>query len=104
MEVIHDRQDEGSTHRVMWLRFKGDAAGLIIVIIENEDTGTPRRFDHFGFHVATRADVDEIAARARKAGVLVEGPIDAGPIIGYYCMISDPDGNKLEFSHEQQKA
>jgi hypothetical protein len=35
------------------------------------------------------------------AGILVEGPTDAGPIVGYYCIVNDPDGNPVEFSDGQ---
>jgi len=48
--------------------------------------------------------VDALAARARLAGILVEEPTYAGPVVGYFCMIQDPDGNLLEFSCEQLKA
>lgn len=110
MEVIHERLDPGSTHRVVWVRLRGDAAGLIIVIVERDAAGAAGRsvdaagMDHFGFHVVSRADVDAIAERARAAGILVEGPVYAGAVVGYYCLIRDPDGNLLEFSCEQLKA
>ena len=32
---------------------------------------------------------------------LIDGPRDAGPIVGYYCIVNDPDGNLVEFSHGQ---
>ncbi|HZS04427.1 MAG TPA: VOC family protein [Blastocatellia bacterium] len=104
MRVIHERRDEGSTHRVAWVRLGHDASGLIIVLVEGDPSNSRGRMDHFGFHVTDRADVDKIAARAREAGILVEGPGYAGPVVGYYCIISDPDGNLLEFSCEQLKA
>jgi hypothetical protein len=34
-------------------------------------------------------------------GLSMQGPPDAGPIVGYYCMLRDPDGNLVEFSHGQ---
>jgi catechol 2,3-dioxygenase-like lactoylglutathione lyase family enzyme len=104
MRVIHERQDEGSTHRVRWVRLASDEAGLIIVLVEAEARPPGGQMDHFGFHVTAREEVDTIAARAREAGILVEGPTDAGPVVGYYCMIRDPDGNLLEFSCEQLRA
>lgn len=104
MRVIHERLDPGSTHRVSWVRLAHDDSGLIIVLVEGEPEASRGRMDHFGFHVTDRADVDAIADRARVAGILVDEPQDAGPVVGYYCMISDPDGNLLEFSCEQLKA
>lgn len=106
MEIIHDRREEGH-HRVVWVRLKGDASSLIIVMIESEDRpaqGWPKgTMDHFGFHVPSRAEVDSIAERARAAGILVDPPQYAGPVVGYFCMIKDPDGNLLEFSCDQLK-
>jgi catechol 2,3-dioxygenase-like lactoylglutathione lyase family enzyme len=104
MRVIHQRQDPGSTHRVSWVRLAHDQSGLIIVLVESDEREEQGRMDHFGFHVSSRADVDEIAGRARAAGILVDEPQYAGPIVGYFCTIKDPDGNLLEFSCEQLKA
>ena len=47
------------------------------------------------------AKVDEAAARGRAAGVEVSGPVDAGGVVGYYCLLADPDGNWIEFSFGQ---
>lgn len=103
MEIVHDRRDPGHTHRVIWVRRKADPAGLIIVLIENEREYPRGRMDHFGFHLTSRAAVDELAERARAAGILAEAPQYAGPVVGYYCMIKDPDGNLVEFSCDQLK-
>ncbi|MGE0101868.1 MAG: VOC family protein [Blastocatellales bacterium] len=104
MKVIHRRQDPGSTHRVSWVRLEGDGNGLIIVLVEVDEERAGGRMDHFGFHVTDRAEVDSIAERARAAGILVDEPTYAGPVVGYFCTIRDPDGNILEFSCEQLKA
>lgn len=103
MEIIHDRRDPGHTHRVIWVRRKADPVGLIIVLIENESEYPRGRMDHFGFHVSSRAEVDALAERARVAGILAEAPQYAGPVVGYYCMIKDPDENLVEFSCDQLK-
>jgi catechol 2,3-dioxygenase-like lactoylglutathione lyase family enzyme len=104
MRIIHERRDPGSAHRVAWVRLEDDQAGLIIVLVETDEARLDGRMDHFGFHVTSRADVDAIAARAREAGILVDEPAYAGPVVGYFCTIRDPDGNLLEFSCEQLKA
>ena len=49
----------------------------------------------------SRADVDAIAARARAAGILRQEPRDAGPVVGYFCIVEDPDRNWVEFSFGQ---
>ena len=104
MEVIHDRTDPDHGHEVAWARLAGDRAGLIIVLIQSDERRPKGYMDHFGFHVTSRADVDAIAERAREAEILVDAPQYAGPVVGYYCTIKDPDGNLLEFSCEQLKA
>jgi catechol 2,3-dioxygenase-like lactoylglutathione lyase family enzyme len=107
MTVVHDRRDPGHTHRVIWVRLGAEPGGLIIVMIESEERGPagwPKgTMDHFGFHVTSRTDVDSIAERARAIGILVDEPQYAGPVVGYFCTIKDPDGNLLEFSCEQLK-
>ena len=57
---------------------------------------------HLGLDCTSRAQVDKIASDAKKAGILLSGPVDSGPGLGYQTYISDPDGNNLEFSFGQQ--
>ena len=57
---------------------------------------------HLGLECTTKAQVDKVAADAKKAGILISGPIDSGPDLGYQVYISDPDGNNLEFSFGQK--
>lgn len=104
MRVIHDRTDPDDNHQVAWVRLADDPNGLIIVLIQSDERRPKGSMDHFGFHVTSRADIDAIAERARGAGVLVDEPQYAGPVVGYFCTIKDPDGNLLEFSCEQMKA
>jgi len=28
-------------------------------------------------------------------------PVYAGPVVGYFCLVEDPDGNHVEFSYGQ---
>ncbi len=104
MRVVHERSDPGTDHKVAWVRLANDQSGLIAVLIQSDGRQPGGFMDHFGFHVTSRADVDAIAERARAANILVDEPQYAGPIVGYYCTIKDPDGNLLEFSCEQLKA
>jgi catechol 2,3-dioxygenase-like lactoylglutathione lyase family enzyme len=103
MRLVHERRDPGSAHRVAWVQLEHDRLGLVIVFFEGEEHQARGRMNHFGFHVTSRAEVDGIAARARAAGILVDEPTYAGPVVGYLCTIQDPDGNLLEFSCEQLK-
>ena len=100
MEVIHSRTEADLT--VKWVRVPAQTDGFMLVLLETlgDLTQEPGNIDHLGFYVQERSDVDEIAARAKTEGILLEGPVYAGPIVGYYCMILDPDGYILEFSCE----
>lgn len=57
---------------------------------------------HLGLDCDSKAQVDKIAADAKKAGILISGPTDAGPDLGYQTYISDPDGNNIEFAFGQK--
>ena len=57
---------------------------------------------HLGLDCTSKAQVDKIAADAKKAGILISGPVDSGPDLGYQTYIADPDGNNLEFSFGQK--
>jgi lactoylglutathione lyase len=57
---------------------------------------------HLGLECTTKAQVDKIANDAKKAGILISGPVDSGPDLGYQTYISDPDGNNIEFSFGQK--
>lgn len=59
-------------------------------------------FMHIGFNCTSKAQVDKIAADAKKAGILVSGPVDSGSELGYQAYIADPDGNSLEFAFGQK--
>jgi len=101
LHVVHDRVDDGV--RVVWLSERREDPDFVIVAIHLAPSvsGVPPRMAHFGYDLPSRAAVDEIAARGRAEGVLEQGPLDAGPIVGYLCMLRDPDGNLVEFSHGQ---
>jgi catechol 2,3-dioxygenase-like lactoylglutathione lyase family enzyme len=58
-------------------------------------------FSHLGMELPTREAVDEIAARGEAAGCLAMAPKQMPAPIGYICMLTDPDGNMVEFSFDQ---
>ena len=60
-----------------------------------------RSIAHLGISVESRDEVDRIAAMAKEEGRLVLGPIYRNPVVGYICLVRDPDGNNVEFSVEQ---
>jgi lactoylglutathione lyase len=56
---------------------------------------------HFGFALASREAVDAIAKEVKQAGLLQFGPTFLNPFAGYLCLVRDPDGHNVEFSHGQ---
>lgn len=59
-------------------------------------------FAHIGIEVPTEQALEAIAAQAKLADCLAMPPQRIPPPVGYVCMISDPDGNRIEISHNQQ--
>ena len=98
--VCHDRVDDGT--RVVWLAERPDDPHFVFVLIPMAHAeATQPGVHHFGFAMSSRTEVDALADTARAEGVLRAGPKDAGPVVGYFCIVEDPDGNWLEFSHGQ---
>jgi catechol 2,3-dioxygenase-like lactoylglutathione lyase family enzyme len=80
---------------------------FVLVLVEfTKDRGKRQPqlspFAHLGMEVPERADVDAIAERARELGCLHWEPRDMSPPVGYICALTDPDGNVVEISHNQQ--
>lgn len=107
LEVVHDRTDDEG--RAVWLchPLDPDVGGhpFVLVLVETaiyDDVATVLGpLAHLGIELPERDDVDAIAARARAQGNLHWDVSDMGPPIGYICALLDPDGNVVEFSHDQ---
>ena len=102
MKPVHQRDSEG-TH-VAWMGWGEDPPKFVIVLIEEDyERNEQPPWQHIGMAVERRTDVDAIYQQATADGI--EGlwpPVDAGPIVGYYCGVPDPDGNVVEFSCGQR--
>jgi len=98
---VHDRKEEDS--RVVWVRHPEQPDGFMLVLLQIDVAydNTCGRAHHLGFYVADRSAVEAVAERARREGILDTAPVDAGGAAGYYCIVRDPDGNRVEFSCEQ---
>ncbi len=99
---IHRRRDGSTT--VVWLAEPARGRqGTVIVLLsaDHADPVDPAPLAHVGYAVDERAEVDRIAAMGECEGILVEPAQDAGPIVGYFCIVRDPDGNWVEFSYGQ---
>ena len=99
--VAHERDEDGT--RVVWLAERAEDPDFVFVLIpmahsEGERPGV----HHFGFSVGgPRRGRRNRRCGARADGVLREGPRDAGPVVGYFCIVEDPDRNWVEFSFGQ---
>ena len=100
LHLVHERNDAGS--RVVWLAERERDVDFVLVLFEvkSEKRGSGT-LQHLGFAVGSRAEVDAAAAAGRSDGVLALEPTYAGPIVGYFCLLEDPDGNRVEFSYGQ---
>lgn len=107
LAVVHDRSDDDG--RTTWLGHPIDpdrpSHPFVLVLIESEaydDVATILGpLAHIGIEMPSRAEVDDVAERARAAGILHWDAADLGPPVGYICALTDPDGNIVEFSHDQ---
>jgi lactoylglutathione lyase len=99
LSIVRDRRLEGR-HNV-WLGpapAPGEDPVFVLVIVQDE---VKARLDHFGFQCGSREAVDRIAELAREQNILVEPPVDAGGVVGYFAMVRDPDGHIVEFTFGQ---
>jgi len=122
LEVIHRRTDPETHMRTAWLANAGDktsadnaigvqAARFVIVLMSGalpkqitgdieEHYGFLTSIAHFGLSCESRDDIDRIAAMAKEDGCLLLGPMYRNEVVGYICLVKDPDGNNIEFSVE----
>ena len=95
MQVVHRRAG------VVWLADR--TRPFAIVLIETPQVQDPLRpVAHLGVACESREEVDALCQRAREDAVLIAGPLDYGPPVGYWAFLSDPDGHTLEISYGQQ--
>lgn len=101
MQVVHERSDATTGHRVAWLSDR--TRPFVVVLIESGAVGTVLApIAHLGVGCASRADIDRLAALARAEGALHSGPEDWGYPVGYWVFLRDPDGHTLELSFGQE--
>jgi len=113
---IHERMDPQTGLRSVWLANQQDvtdaAARFVIVLIcgklptavtgdIKEEYGFLRSISHLGISLDSREDVDRVAGMAKEEGCLLLGPMYRNEVVGYICIVTDPDGNNVEFSVEQ---
>ena len=91
-----------------WLSHEGqaDPPFVLVLVMFYKDQGKKQPqlapFAHIGIEVPSKEALDAIADKARKADCLAMPPQRLPPPVGYVCMLSDPDGNRIEISYDQQ--
>lgn len=112
--VVARNEDENG--RGAWLSNDKQVEDPFVLVIAEFDPAVAGRFGidnahphptlspfaHIGIELPNREDVDAAAERARSMGALHWEPRDMAPHIGYICAATDPDGNVIEFSHNQK--
>ncbi|MBW7904355.1 MAG: VOC family protein [Phycisphaerae bacterium] len=100
LHVVHDRTED---FRVVWLAWTEPPQFVIVLLHAPYERNEQPPWQHIGIAVDRRDEVDEVyALAAAEPATQHWPPRDAGPIVGYYCALRDPDGNTIEFSHGQR--
>ena len=102
MVVVHERPSEHSPGRVVWLSDRTRPFVIVLLPASGEPDRALGPMGHLGFGVASRDEVDRLAALAESEGRLLLGPHDSGPPVGYWCYIEAPDGHTVEIAHGQE--
>ena len=101
MKVVHRRQDEATVWEVAWIT--DGTRPFVVVLLQGPNRVSPLLPDaHLGVACTSRQEVDLLCRKARAEECLIRGPEDAGPPVGYWALLKDPDGHTLELSFGQQ--
>jgi len=103
MAVVHRRADHGPVSAVAWLSDRTRPFVIVLLTVARVDHPL-LPFGHLGVGCASREEVDRLCALADADGILIEGPHDTGPPVGYWALIRDPDRHTLEVSFGQEVA
>lgn len=101
MTPVHRRTGSDGV-RVAWIT--DHTRPFVVVLLETPVSHPLGGWAHLGVGVASREEVDRAVATARAGGVVVHGPFDSGPPVGYYAVLVDPDGHQLELAFGQEVA
>jgi catechol 2,3-dioxygenase-like lactoylglutathione lyase family enzyme len=106
LELLDRREDELGQGAWMGHPDQGDKPFILVLVSFNKDRDKGPQpimspFAHIGMEMTSRAEVEEIARRGEAEGCLAWPPTDLPAPVGYVCALKDPDGNMIEFSHNQ---
>ena len=109
LRLIDRREDDHGYGA--WLGMPGETNNPFILVVAQFHDGmdpfgeAPRAtlgpFAHFGVEMPEQGDIDAIAEKGRAADCMAMPPTMMPEPIGYITMLTDPDGNTIEFSWDQ---
>jgi catechol 2,3-dioxygenase-like lactoylglutathione lyase family enzyme len=102
MQVVHRRTDDKGGD-VAWLSDRTRPFVIVLLKVATVSSALAP-WAHLGVACRDRAEVDQLCQQAQAEGVLIGGPEDAGPPVGYWAFLRDPDGHTLELSYGQEIA
>lgn len=101
MKVINRRIDAEAGISVVLLC--DETRPFVIVLLETDSVESVLSpLAHLGVGCPSREYMDTLCDRARSLGILVQEPKDSGYPVGYWALLSDPDGHTLELSYGQE--
>lgn len=114
--VVARFHDEASGNNSAWLSNEGQGQTPFVLVLAQfsaedgkryglvggEPIATLAPFAHIGIELPQREDVDAVAELGRELGCLRLPPKQLAAHVGYICALTDPDGNVIEFSHDQK--
>lgn len=102
MGVVHRRKGSAEGEgEVVWVSDRTRPFVLVLIGVERvEHPLVP--WAHLGVGCESREEVERLCEEARAEGRLLTGPADSGYPVGYWALLSDPDGHTLELSFGQE--
>ncbi len=102
MGAVLDQKDADGA-RWVWLRFSENPNAPYFVLLEDsslkKNPVVAKSLQQFSFRLPDLKPVEEISTKGKKDKCLVEAASYGGHLRGYFCVVSDPDGNLLEFAY-----
>jgi catechol 2,3-dioxygenase-like lactoylglutathione lyase family enzyme len=98
---VNRRVDRTTQSDVAWI---GDTIHPFVIVLLKmpKVDGALLPESHLGVACDSREEVDRLCNQAQSEGILLKGPIDSPPPVGYWAYIRDPDGHTLEISYGQE--
>jgi len=101
MQVVHRRKDSETGTQVVWISDRTRPFVIVLIEVDHVDS-VLLPLAHLGIGCESREEVDRLCEQACAEGVLIEGPLDSGYPVGYFALLSDPDGHTLELAYGQE--